>query len=76
MYVDLGFQAYSFSDGAAKAFQLLFTVLNKKMGGGRINHIPGQEKLNMYKHKTSRRSTKSHFDSKPNIKCFLVPLCC
>lgn len=26
MYVDLGSHAYSFSDGAAKAFQLLFTV--------------------------------------------------
>lgn len=27
MYVDLGFQQYSLSDGAAKAFQLSFTVL-------------------------------------------------
>lgn len=47
MYVDLGFHVYSFSDGAAKAFQLLFTVLNKKKGGGRINHIPGREKLDI-----------------------------
>ena len=39
MYVDLGFQQYSLSDGAARAFQLSFTVLwRKKKRTGRSNH--------------------------------------
>lgn len=42
MYVDLGFQQYSLSDGAAKAFQLSFTVLQKKDKRkiSKSNHIP------------------------------------
>lgn len=74
MYVDLGFHVYSLSDGAAKAFQLLFTVLNKK--GERINHMPGQEKLDIQIESIQKRSTKCHFDSKRNTKWFLVPLSC
>lgn len=54
MYVDFGFHVYSLSDGAAKAFQLLFTVLNKKRGGGRINHIQARKNL-IYKYKTLKR---------------------
>lgn len=43
MYVDLGFHVYSLSDGAAKAFQLLFTVLNKKKGGKELTiYRPGK----------------------------------
>lgn len=44
MYVDLGFQQYSLSDGAAKAFQLSFTVLKSKQErkADLINHIPLQ----------------------------------
>lgn len=39
MYVDLGFQQYSLSDGAAKAFQLSFTVLGReKKRRGRTKH--------------------------------------
>lgn len=53
MYVDLGFHVYSLSDGAAKAFQLLFTVLNKKKGE-RINHIQAR-KNSIYKYKTLKR---------------------
>lgn len=49
MYVDLGFHVYSLSEGAAKAFQLLFTVLNKKRE--RINHIQAR-KNSIYKYKT------------------------
>ena len=41
MYVDLGFQQYSLSDGAAKAFQLSFTVLQtiKKIRERKANLI-------------------------------------
>ena len=49
MYVDLGFQQYSLSDGAARAFQLSFTVLGrKKKRTGRSNHSSSWGRLNMW----------------------------
>ena len=44
MYVDLGFQQYSLSEGAAKAFQLSFTVFKKikkdRRKKSKSNHVP------------------------------------
>lgn len=48
MYVDLGFQQYSLSDGAAKAFQLSFTVLQtKKTEERKANLITLHSKLSV-----------------------------
>lgn len=73
MYVDLGFHVYSLSEGAAKAFQLLFTVLNKKRE--RINHIQAR-KNSIQIQNIQRRSTKATLILSRNTKWFLVPLSC
>lgn len=43
MYVDLGFQVYSLSEGASKAFQASFTVWKKNTQKHPINFVSFQK---------------------------------